>query len=49
LLILGHTRHLWIQIKNVFVKARKTSKMRQSIGLLRSKSPVLQRTFQNRE
>jgi hypothetical protein len=26
LLILGHTEHLWIRVKIVFVKARKTSK-----------------------
>jgi hypothetical protein len=49
LLISGHSEHLWIQIKNAFVKARKTSKMSLSIGLLRSKSLVLQRTFQNQE
>jgi len=43
LLILGHTEHLWIQIKIVFVKARKTSKMSLGIELLRSKFPMLQR------
>jgi hypothetical protein len=48
LLISGHTEHLWIPSKNVFVKARKT-KMSLGIGWLRSKSPVLQRTFQNQE
>jgi hypothetical protein len=44
LLISGHTEHLWIRIKIVFGKARKSSKMSLGIGLLRRKSPVLQRT-----
>jgi hypothetical protein len=44
LLILAHTEHLWIQIKNVFVKARKTSKINLVIEWLRSTFPVLQPT-----
>jgi hypothetical protein len=41
LLILGHTEHLWIQIKIVFVKARMSSKIAR-IELLRNKFPMLQ-------
>ncbi len=42
LLISGHTEHLWILVTNVFVEARKNLKLGLGIGLLRSKSPVLQ-------
>jgi hypothetical protein len=49
LLIFGHTEHLGIRVKNVFVKARKTSKMSLGIELLRSNFSVLQQPFQNQE
>ena len=48
LLILGHTEHLWIQIKIVFVKARMSPK-RARIELLRSKFRMLQPPSKNQE
>ena len=48
LLILGHTEHLWIQIKIVFVKARGPQK-RARIELLRSKFRMLQPPSKNQE
>jgi hypothetical protein len=48
LLISGHTEHLWIQIKIVFVKARMSSK-RAWIELLRSKFRMLQPPSKNQE
>jgi hypothetical protein len=48
LLILGHTEHLWIQIKIVFVKARMSSKIAR-IELLRSKFRMLQPPSKNQE
>ena len=48
LLISGHTEHLWIQIKIVFVKARMSSKIAR-IELLRSKFRMLQPPSKNQE
>ena len=48
LLILGHTEHLWIQIKIVFVKARMPSK-KSSDRIVAKQIPYATTPFQNQE
>jgi hypothetical protein len=49
LLIAGIPSHVWIQVRNVFVKSGNNLKMGMGIELLRSKVPVLQRPFRYQE
>src|ERR1700694_2498934 len=43
LLISAHTEHLWIPVKNVFVKAKKTAKMSLASDCFPSPAPIARR------